>query len=1434
MASPPNKLKIEENGSRLSKLLINKGTQGLKTTLQLNFNNFSSSLITELNDSSTMNKLTLLKKKKVINEMQWDLLYPSTGLPNLENFEISLLTVLLRNICGLTAPHGGWDSLPSSSDSSTSANIARIKFYRNKVYGHITTTSVDDSTFEYLWQEISKALVVLGIQQTEIDELKKAPLSPDEANYIEMLKEWYKEERQLIKVVEKVEEIKEIMSTKNDVAEIKQEMATKADVVGIREIIQGKISSDLKKLGKCKFNGLIKDLNKKYLEGTRQWLFENLDTWFNDRSEDASNVMILIAGPGVGKSVFAAELCRRYSEKRKLAACHFCRYNRSDERNPRILIESLACSMCDTLLDFKSKLNEELQRNHSKDSITDAFRVLLNNPLHSLEDHEPMLLVIDALDESEVDGKSELLELIAEEFDRLPKWIKIFITSRPELPVQKELKDMNPVEIKTKPRDENNEEDLHKYLRHQLNDRVQKNRYLLQSLVKKCEGSFLYAYHAQLSLNKEEIELTYENIQQLVPSGLGSVYKKQFKRVKELLTEKSLSTGNSVISKIIFKQFLELLAACREVLPLTLLFSYLGISDDIKFEVCNKILELLSQILPVYDDCLTVYHKSLIDWLKSDGYEQHEFTVSPKNGHKFLWHACEKVFKHIKSMNIFEDQMNTAMIKYALKNGIYHLSKCGENVDFSWAVDIKVVFARLMCVEDINGITIRCELSEIIKELLTFLRKDVLEEPLFDFFTTMKLLSSTLHRALIFLQTIADRIHVSNEERFLAMDLLKQGKVVWFENLDSTFLTNRHHLTLSLPANVTSLCVSSNEELFAVGYENGQISIFELPEFKQRCTLGTALDDSRLDKWDDVDDVDTLMSPYDNYDYPRITRNRGIVCCCSFSPTGNRLVTSDGSPEVKLWDVNNGRLLLCLQSDDVVNLCSFLDSGLFITAEYVERTRDNDLAIKMFTAWNSLTLQRIDRRCVVDYKKLQCTDKCSESFVAEFVETSHVFQFPKAIDIFSSKEKYLPPLHLMITHHYRDCIFYHTSQNGKLSEITQLTKYNDQAEIVFCLPYVRCPCVDRAFDKVHPMSFKEFYVLPYFSKLKIFKTDHLWRPSFIFEKFKIKCCCFSPDGSFFAAFAVGDHVNIHIWSIERCTIIQIIPMQLKNAKGCWWSEGLLWIWDGSDHLMKISTSSERFVDSTQTKRVFLGFRPRKILTFGDVLVCINEEKFVQVVRITKGKIQYNKRLPVDSSKFIATAVFPDNSVILTVNKTEYTLWKWGNNNNVLYLKPWHTAEIPITALIEKFVPQHVTVDDLKINCCIRDSKQAVITFCKGNESMVIYVINVHENGYVNSILHDVRDNYFKSNVIVHKSYCIGVFDWTLFAVDLKSGEECAEFYEHYYKSNITMHSNTGTLAIVESLKYRKLHIDVDGRKDDYLFPSTYFYRRSILILPGNL
>jgi hypothetical protein len=373
MASPPQILNDQANGARLSRLLVNKGTQALRAAF--NFMYPPSTLTAVLNT----NKAILQKLRyKVINPSQWKLLYPSSGRPDSQNFDVNLLTVLLRNICGLARPASGWDALPPDSDTSVAANIARIKFYRNQVHAHITTTEIADNEFEDLWLEISKTLIGLGIPKSELNELKEAPLSPEEADCIQLSEDWCKREAEIN------------ADFKETLAIFKEELE--------RKFRECENVSSVNNLGKCDFSGIRRSLNNKFLPGTRQWLFEELSSWFTDKNSN-SNVMILTAGPGVGKSVFAAEVCRMYAEQGQLAACHFCLYKKSDYSNSRMIIESLASNMCDNVTGFKAKLDDQLQRSHSRETLSDAFRVFLNDPLFALEERKPMLLVIDALDE---------------------------------------------------------------------------------------------------------------------------------------------------------------------------------------------------------------------------------------------------------------------------------------------------------------------------------------------------------------------------------------------------------------------------------------------------------------------------------------------------------------------------------------------------------------------------------------------------------------------------------------------------------------------------------------------------------------------------------------------------------------------------------------------------------------------------------------------------------------------------------------------------------------------------------------------------------------------------------------------------------------------------------------------------------------------------
>ena len=159
--------KAKANFSRLCQLLVEKGGDALRDALHAIHP--PSTLAAALN----ANKSVLQRiRHSVITDQQWNLLFPTSGTLDSHKFDITSLTILLRNICRLPKPVTGWNVMPLAGDTSKSADLVRIKFFRNEVHGHIASAQLDDATFEKLWQEISTTLTRLGIPQKDIDEIK--------------------------------------------------------------------------------------------------------------------------------------------------------------------------------------------------------------------------------------------------------------------------------------------------------------------------------------------------------------------------------------------------------------------------------------------------------------------------------------------------------------------------------------------------------------------------------------------------------------------------------------------------------------------------------------------------------------------------------------------------------------------------------------------------------------------------------------------------------------------------------------------------------------------------------------------------------------------------------------------------------------------------------------------------------------------------------------------------------------------------------------------------------------------------------------------------------------------------------------------------------------------------------------------------------------
>ena len=523
-ASPLASSVEKTNGAKLSRLLIDGGTTVLRNVFDAHHP--SANLAADLHASYSI--LNGLLRRRVLNSHQWNKLFPPGGTPPDSNtFDITLLFLLLTNICGLSPPPTGWHKELTSSDTSLEANLARIKFFRNHLYGHVATTGVDTPTFNALWLEISAALVALGLRQGEIDKLKAELCREDD--YVEALLDWANSEEDIKAQLKDILQIQ--ATTREAVDENKSRIEDVHQVV--TEIRRSQLHTDqedeiLKKLAKVDTQHDVTDYAARYLQGTRESFFAKVETWLDDASSP-NRVMVMSGNAGMGKSVLAAEMCRGMQETGRLSGSHFCHHDKVRYRNPKVMLQSLACHLSCNLPEYKKALVEQLRRNLGAEindlEVGDLFELLFEEPLSRVT--EPgfiSLVVLDALDESEYQGRNDLLDVVAKHFNKLPPWLRFFVTTRPEITICDSLKDLKPLLLE--PDDEENLKDIGLYFERNLSGlfEAENREMVLKDLVEKSEGVFLCSQFLVEFIKTNCSTLTLEELEKTLPSGISSVY----------------------------------------------------------------------------------------------------------------------------------------------------------------------------------------------------------------------------------------------------------------------------------------------------------------------------------------------------------------------------------------------------------------------------------------------------------------------------------------------------------------------------------------------------------------------------------------------------------------------------------------------------------------------------------------------------------------------------------------------------------------------------------------------------------------------------------------------------------------------------------------------------------------------------------------------
>ncbi|XP_068730104.1 uncharacterized protein [Montipora capricornis] len=828
------------NGAKLSRLLIDGGTTVLRNTFDKHHPpaRLAADLI------ANFSKLDTLFRKRVICKAQWQQLFPPNGAkPDSNSFDITLLFLLLNTICGVSPPPSGWHTKPPPSDTSPEANLARIKIFRNELYGHVSSTGVDTPTFKTLWQEISAALISLGLDQAEIDRLQAERCGEDD--YINVLTDWEDSERKIKSELKEVKrDVNEVLRTHLEDRKTQQESSSRLEQVheivtkthrainealqnhskdhsslrdtiskldeihhienethdaikelrqtkledhktlqdgvsklegisqtqtktqqaveevhetiqaGLREIKQeleslskkremDRADELLRNLAKSEFKGDIEYHAQRFQDGTREWIFKRIDDWLDERTSQ-NRAMVISGNAGMGKSVISAVTCKRMQEAGRLSGSHFCQHKNVRYRSPQLMLQSLASHLSHTLSEYKKSLLEQLSRNLgpvelNSMGVEELFALLFKEPLNNVKDPgRNILMVIDGLDESEYQGRNELLDVIANQFSRLPQWIRFFVTTRSEINIADSLKHLQPLHL-----DENQEEnlkDIRLFFEMQLspNIAVEQKDVLLTKLVEKSEGVFLYAFFLIDHIQVNFPLLTHEQLESSLPLGISSVYHSHFKRLEnELLKELKIDEDQVL-------RFLCAFTASREPLPVAFVSRLLnpnGRSLSAQRRI-NKAIACISSLLPVRNECLHFFHKSIKDWLTNTScYGRHDFTVDEKEGHEILFDLCRNELDNIKRRGVHKPPFSDTE-RYALQHGVQHmieLSESGESPRLcdvealvnTYVTDLELIYAKL-CVnstgssEDISSVQKHIKpslLSERSQSLLISLLK---------------------------------------------------------------------------------------------------------------------------------------------------------------------------------------------------------------------------------------------------------------------------------------------------------------------------------------------------------------------------------------------------------------------------------------------------------------------------------------------------------------------------------------------------------------------------------------------------------------------------------------------------------------------------------------------------------------------------------------
>ena len=415
-------------------------------------------------------------------------------------------------------------------------------------------------------------------------------------------------------------------------------------------------------------------LNKPYVG--RKWLTDMVDDWLN--KQDGHRAFVLIAGPGVGKSSFAANMLHYNPD---VVCGLFCEWDKPETVSIKHVIRTIAFRLATKIADYRKILlcalsDLEGPSALEKKTPEELFSFLLTDPLNLLIDgnRRKYIILIDGLDEAASVEGDRLMRLLSERLKMLPPFVQFVLTSRPDHGVETIFEEYDPLVLRTD--DQMNAGDIRGYLALSLQQelaQIANKIEIIDRIVHNSEGSFLYASLVVDAVKKHTLNLERPDGH---PVGLSAFYYTNFIR-----TYPDINNYRSI------REILELIVAAK-VFPEPLL-DVCGVNPYEYGSLLENCGSLLSRsqfhVSAEYAiTCISFCHKSMLDWL-TDRNKASAFYIDVTKGAKRLTQKVVEILREYGLNRLAEEPVReqNKLYKYLEANigGYYVNGGCFEDLE---------------------------------------------------------------------------------------------------------------------------------------------------------------------------------------------------------------------------------------------------------------------------------------------------------------------------------------------------------------------------------------------------------------------------------------------------------------------------------------------------------------------------------------------------------------------------------------------------------------------------------------------------------------------------------------------------------------------------------------------------------------------------------